>query len=206
GGVRTGAGVPHRDDRRGRGTARGHRHPLPGRVPGHLPSGHRLRGARCRREAIGDGGASGGQEPALSCIACGCPCPVARGTGGIRGGPVPAPVREVGPGGDLLSRDDLPEALDGLPGEQPWRVHFHLPLHAAPALPLANTDAELVAAARALLGGERALTDHLEVETYTWNVLPAGRRPTGREALVEGLAAELDHARDHLHALGLEDA
>ena len=115
-------------------------------------------------------------------------------------------VREVGPGGELLSRDDLPEALDGLPGEQPWRVHFHLPLHAAPALPLANTDAELVAAARALLGGERALTDHLEVETYTWNVLPAGRRPTGREALVEGLAAELDHARDHLHALGLEDA
>src|SRR5699024_3287553 len=73
-----------------------------------------------------------------------------------------------GPGGELLSRDDLPEALDGLPGEQPWRVHFHLPLHAAPALPLANTDAELVAAARALLGGERALTDHLEVETYTW--------------------------------------
>lgn len=116
-------------------------------------------------------------------------------------------VREPGPDGLLQARDDLPEALDTapLPGEQPWRVHFHLPLHAAPQPPLANTDDELVAAARALLGGERALTDHLEVETYTWSVLPADSRPTDDTGLIAGLAAELAHARDHLHALGLED-
>ena len=116
-------------------------------------------------------------------------------------------VREPGPDGRLLARDDLPEALDAarLPGEQPWRVHFHLPLHTAPRPPLANTDDELFAAVRALLGGERALTDHLEVETYTWSVLPADTRPTDDSGLIAGLAAELAHARDHLHALGLED-
>ncbi|MEE6283276.1 metabolite traffic protein EboE [Georgenia sunbinii] len=117
-------------------------------------------------------------------------------------------VREPAPDGGLLSRDDLPEALDSapLPGEQPWRIHFHLPLHAAPQGPLGSTDAELVTAARALLGGERALTDHLEVETYTWSVLPADQRPSDDAGLVAGLAAELAHARDHLHTLGLENA
>lgn len=115
-------------------------------------------------------------------------------------------VREIRASGGPLSRDDLPIALDGdaLPGEWPWRVHFHLPLHAAPQEPLGNTDAELAAAARALLGGDRALTDHLEVETYTWSVLPTDQRPTDDAGLVAGLAAELAHARDHLHDLGLE--
>ena len=117
-------------------------------------------------------------------------------------------VREPGPDGAVLARDDLPEALAGdpLPGDQPWRIHFHLPLHAAPQAPLGSTDAELGATVRALLGGEQALTDHLEVETYTWSVLPADQRPTDDPGLVAGLAAELTHARDHLYALGLEDA
>src|SRR5699024_4911743 len=66
-------------------------------------------------------------------------------------------VREPAAAG-VLTRDDLPDALgeDGLPAEHPWRVHFHLPLHAAPEAPLANTDRQLVAAARELIGGERA--------------------------------------------------
>ena len=116
-------------------------------------------------------------------------------------------VREPATAG-LLTRDDLPDALgeDGLPGEHPWRVHFHLPLHAAPQPPLANTDDQLVAAARELIGGERALTNHLEVETYTWGVLPEAQRPKDDAGLVAGLAAELNHARDHLRSLGLEDA
>lgn len=108
----------------------------------------------------------------------------------------------------LLTRDDLPDALGehGLPGQHPWRVHFHLPLHAAPEPPLANTDRELVAAARELIGGERALTNHLEVETYTWGVLPEAHRPKDDAGLIAGLAAELNHARDHLRSLGLEDS
>ncbi|WP_152191585.1 metabolite traffic protein EboE [Georgenia satyanarayanai] len=108
----------------------------------------------------------------------------------------------------VAGRDDLPDALGGspLPAQAPWRVHFHLPLHSAPRSPLAATTTELSASARALVGGERALTDHLEVETYTWSVLPADQRPTDDAGLVAGIAAELDHARAELHALGLEDA
>lgn len=115
-------------------------------------------------------------------------------------------VREPTSAG-LLARDDLPDALGehGLPADHPWRVHFHLPLHAAPEAPLANTDSELVAAARELIGGERALTDHLEVETYTWGVLPEAQRPKDDAGLIAGLAAELDHARAHLRSLGLEE-
>lgn len=114
---------------------------------------------------------------------------------------------QAGQGG-LLSLDDLPEALAGdtLPAAEPWRVHFHLPLHAAPSAPLAATDAELVATMGALVGGEHALTDHLEVETYTWTVLPEDQRPVDDAGLVAGIAAELAQARRYARDLGLEDA
>jgi len=116
-------------------------------------------------------------------------------------------VREPGPDG-VAGLDDLPDALaDGaLPATSPWRVHFHLPLHSAPRAPLGSTAAELTASARALVGGARPLTDHLEVETYTWSVLPPDQRPTDDRGLVAGIAAELGFARDQLHSLGLEDA
>ncbi|MER6919831.1 metabolite traffic protein EboE, partial [Streptomyces spiralis] len=42
--------------------------------------------------------------------------------------------------------DDLDEALaGGLPGRDPWRVHFHVPLHADPEPPLTTTRPELEA-------------------------------------------------------------
>ncbi|MFD1506291.1 TIM barrel protein [Georgenia yuyongxinii] len=114
-------------------------------------------------------------------------------------------VRELD--GEVLGRDDLPEALDGaLPGAGPWRVHFHVPVHAELAAPLASTRDVLVSAAAALLGGARARTDHLEVETYTWSVLPQDQRPTDDAGLVAGLVAELGWARARLLELGLADA
>ncbi|GAA2453905.1 metabolite traffic protein EboE [Actinomadura vinacea] len=95
--------------------------------------------------------------------------------------------------------DDLPDALaGGLPVDGPWRVHFHLPLHADPPAPLTSTRADLCAALNALFGGPAARTDHVEVETYTWTVLP-GDQPD----LVEGIAAELDWTRAELVRLGL---
>ncbi|MDR7304171.1 metabolite traffic protein EboE [Haloactinomyces albus] len=102
--------------------------------------------------------------------------------------------------------DDLDAALgtaEGLPGYQPWRVHFHVPLHADPPPPLATTRPVLVSSLDTLLGGETARTRHVEVETYTWDVLPERQRPQG--GLVEGIAAELDWTRRHLLALGLTE-
>ncbi|MEV0731404.1 metabolite traffic protein EboE [Polymorphospora sp. NPDC050346] len=98
--------------------------------------------------------------------------------------------------------DDLDEALDvGLPG--PWRVHYHVPLHAAPAAPLTATVPVLREALRELVGGAAAGCDHLDVETYTWGVLPAAHRPGTPDQLAAGIAAELAFARDELLALGL---
>jgi sugar phosphate isomerase/epimerase len=96
--------------------------------------------------------------------------------------------------------DDLDAALAGgqdggdePAAADPWRVHFHVPLHADPAPPLASTRGVLVGTLGALLGGASALTDHLEVETYTWQVLPPG------------LAAELAWTARQLTALGLTE-
>ncbi|MEV4539118.1 metabolite traffic protein EboE [Asanoa sp. NPDC049518] len=99
--------------------------------------------------------------------------------------------------------DDLDEALErGLSGGA-WRVHYHVPLHADPVPPLTSTVPVLKAALGELVGGPKALCDHLDVETYTWGVLPAARRPEGDAALADGIAAELAFARDTLVGLGL---
>lgn len=100
--------------------------------------------------------------------------------------------------------DDLPEALEAdLPG--PWRVHYHVPLHAAPQPPLHATVDVLRGALAVLVGGDSALCDHLEVETYTWNVLPPAQRPSSPAQLADGIAAELRFTRDELLALGLKE-
>ncbi|WP_030174963.1 metabolite traffic protein EboE [Streptomyces sp. NRRL S-813] len=102
--------------------------------------------------------------------------------------------------------DDLDDALaGGLPGRDPWRVHFHVPLHADPEPPLTTTRPELEATLAALLGGDTARTAHVEAETYTWGVLPEADRPQGPGALADGIAAELAFTRDHLISLGLKE-
>ncbi|WP_433217769.1 metabolite traffic protein EboE [Dactylosporangium sp. CS-047395] len=103
------------------------------------------------------------------------------------------------------SFDDLDEALaDDAVGGEPWRVHYHVPLHAEPEPPLRSTTPVLRAGLAALVGGPVAACDHLEVETYTWNVLPPDRRPDGPRALAHGMAAELAWTRDTLNDLGLK--
>ncbi|MCK8608470.1 metabolite traffic protein EboE [Agromyces sp. C10] len=101
-------------------------------------------------------------------------------------------VREDAPGG-VIRVDDLPEALAELPATAPWRVHFHVPLHLVPEPPLASTTDVL----RTALAAVRAVQDvdqvHLDVETYTWSVLPGA--PVD---LVDGIAAELRWAHAEL--------
>jgi sugar phosphate isomerase/epimerase len=100
-------------------------------------------------------------------------------------------VRENTPTG-VLAADDLPGALTDLPATHPWRVHFHVPLHAEPTAPLTSTTDVLLAASEAV----RAASDvmpHVEVETYTWTVLPGPSTD-----LAAGIAAELRWAIDHI--------
>lgn len=107
----------------------------------------------------------------------------------------------------LRGTDDLGEALkgDALPDASPWRAHFHVPLHAAPAAPLTSTLPVLKTALTRLVGGSHPLTRHLEVETYTWQALPPALRPRARSRLADGIAAELTLARDLLTDLGLKE-
>ncbi|KAA1018363.1 TIM barrel protein [Pseudonocardia sp. EV170527-09] len=110
--------------------------------------------------------------------------------------------------GRLDVRDDLPDALDGrrpLPDRSPWRVHFHVPVHRDPTPPLAATTDVTVAALEALLGGEHAVTDHLELETYTWGVLPSGARPQDDHDLIDGITGELAWVRGRLRDLGVKE-
>jgi len=123
-------------------------------------------------------------------------------------------VRGRHPDGSVTARDDLPDALAG--GEPlgdragdgsavPWRVHFHVPLDLEPQPPLTATRDHTRSSLEALVGGDHAVTDHLEVETYTWGVLPDAARPRTDDDLARRIAGELAWARDHLLDLGLKE-
>ncbi|OGV79782.1 MAG: hypothetical protein A3K19_22440 [Lentisphaerae bacterium RIFOXYB12_FULL_65_16] len=77
--------------------------------------------------------------------------------------------------GGVTAYPDLPEALAaweqgrGGAGDQ-WRVHFHIPLFAEPSAGLCSTG-DLLGAAFARALAETAVP-HLEIETYTFDVLP----------------------------------
>jgi hypothetical protein len=66
-----------------------------------------------------------------------------------------------------------------------WRVHFHVPVDADRIGPLATTRPAVVEALGAI--AQLNYAPHLEVETYTWNVLPGAAKVN----LVDGLAREL---------------
>ncbi|WRH26311.1 TIM barrel protein [Arthrobacter sp. JZ12] len=103
-------------------------------------------------------------------------------------------VREVTEGG-VLAADDLAEALDSLPAQNPWRVHFHIPLHHEPAAPLESTDEVLRRTVAAVRRASYGAEVHLDVETYTWSVLP-----DSTVGIIEGIAAEIDWAGSNLLA------
>jgi hypothetical protein len=74
----------------------------------------------------------------------------------------------------LYRYPDLPAALENLHrdrGEE-WRIHFHVPIFSADSGALGSTQDDIVAALPLL----QAATDcrQLEIETYTWEVLPPG--------------------------------
>jgi sugar phosphate isomerase/epimerase len=101
-------------------------------------------------------------------------------------------VRELA-SDSVLQVDDLSEAIGTLPGAGPWRVHFHMPLHHVPPVPLATTTDVLRSTVEAVRRAPHGESAHLDVETYTWSVLPKGT-----ESLVDGIAAELVWATNEL--------
>lgn len=105
-------------------------------------------------------------------------------------------VRVKTPDG-IFEIDDLPAALAAGPGlrAHPWRVHYHVPVHAETLFDGAvrTTRPEMLKALRHAL--DRGLCRHFEVETYTWSVLPEEHRPQDDESLARALAKELDSVK-----------
>lgn len=85
---------------------------------------------------------------------------------------------------------DLPEALaarrSGNDNAQEWRIHFHIPLHAEPAPPLLSTKDHLLDTLDYLAANPTAC-QHLEMETYTWAVMPSQLHST---SVVDQVTAE----------------
>lgn len=107
-------------------------------------------------------------------------------------------VVERGPGG-LRRFADLAPALASLHGAdvdaREWRVHFHVPIFMQQIEPFASTQDFI----REMLALHKAqpVSTHLEVETYTWDVLPEPLRSGSVDAAV---ARELDWVRRELAA------
>jgi sugar phosphate isomerase/epimerase len=92
---------------------------------------------------------------------------------------------------------DLAPALADPAGmsDDEWRIHFHVPLFREELGSFRNTQAflrELLA-----LQAREGITSHLEVETYTWHVLPSEYRAAD---VAEDVARELRWALDALDA------
>ena len=120
---------------------------------------------------------------------------------GLRVAPVEAPQRHalarfadavylhqvVARRGTTFTRfTDLPEALADTRATDEWRVHFHVPIVRALLGAFASTQdflADLLAIHR-----RDPISTHLEVETYTWDVLPAELRDA---PIADAVAAEL---------------
>ena len=105
-------------------------------------------------------------------------------------------------GGDapLVLYKDLDAALatDGTPGDE-WRVHFHVPLH-APADEVVGTTADELPGVFDWLAADPSRCPHLEMETYTWEVLPPDLKTA---SVVEQLVREYDWTLAHLRGRGL---
>ena len=96
--------------------------------------------------------------------------------------------------GTLARHLDLPQALAAAragrgKGTREWRVHFHVPVFRERYGAFEGTQAYVADMIR--LVRERAVSEHFEVETYTWDVLPEEFR---REGIVAGISREIEWA------------
>ena len=98
-------------------------------------------------------------------------------------------------GGKLIRYADIPQALaeiDAAQGSE-WRTHFHVPIFLEEMQTVATTQQflkEILAIHR-----EAPVTRQLEVETYTWDVLPESYKDVGASAAI---ARELAWVQDQL--------
>ena len=91
--------------------------------------------------------------------------------------------------GRIVSFGDLPDAMANAPksADAEWRVHFHVPLFFESFGHIRSTSSLLTGALPGALAA--AGVEHVEIETYTFGVLPADLRPGD---IVDGITAEYE--------------
>ena len=101
--------------------------------------------------------------------------------------------------GVVSACDDI-SGIDSLPVTSDWRVHFHVPIHLAEFSGLGTTQSFMREILNLVPSLAQSLTfaPQLEVETYTWQVMPEKQRPNSPESLAACIAAELRYAREAL--------
>lgn len=110
-------------------------------------------------------------------------------------------VRTLNSNRELYGAEDLDTALsDGtLSRDQPWRIHFHLPIQSTSLhCDLLQTTQNEIRKVFDYLQQNTDFHPHLEVETYTWQVLPEQLRPANAAELINGLKDELDWVENEL--------
>lgn len=105
------------------------------------------------------------------------------------------------PDGRIVGAVDLTDEFLNDPGPkfataEAWRVHFHVPVNTERMGTLGTTHSAI----RSALAAVAALSyaPHVEVETYTWPVLPGG----GESDLVTGLANEIEATQEAMNSVG----
>lgn len=100
---------------------------------------------------------------------------------------------------NFVLHEDLPQLLASIQGEQSlagiWRIHFHVPIFYDRVGDLGTTRSEIDKCVSLLKANGEMFTEHYEVETYAWSVLP--KELQGRP-LAEDIADELRYFRKKL--------
>lgn len=113
-------------------------------------------------------------------------------------------VKALDAQGRVIAWPDLPAALADCADFRELRIHFHVPLFSEHLL-LPELSGSQVALAQTFdyLAAHAEFRPVLEVETYSWGVLPAELRPASEPAQLEGIAAELTWVETQLRQRNL---
>jgi hypothetical protein len=113
----------------------------------------------------------------------------------------------LGKDGQCIRRiKDLDTALEmqraeNLPEADEWRIHFHVPLHASPGGELGDTRLHVIDTLFWLSKNQSACR-HLEMETYTWEVLPENLQAG---TVIEQVAKEYHWTLDQINKIGFRN-
>jgi sugar phosphate isomerase/epimerase len=99
---------------------------------------------------------------------------------------------------------DLDQALEAprvtaTEGEQEWRIHFHVPLHCKSSA-LFDTTVDHMTGVLDVLKQNPKLCSHIEMETYTWEVLPPELKD---RSVVDQIVGEYEWTLNQMAVRGL---